>query len=58
MKRFIQASKQEELVDVFAQTTSGEWVIIFEQIPESQAIEIWRAGFATGENRFSLKRKK
>ena len=57
MKRVIRSSKQEgqeELVDLLAKTVSGKREVIFTQIPESQATEIWRAGFATGENRFSI----
>ena len=53
MRKIIRAS-QDQLVDVMAKTVDGEWVLIFEQIPESQATAIWRAGFATGENRFSI----
>lgn len=55
MKKVIRANRQEEkLVDLLAKTASGKWEVIFTQIPESQATEIWRAGFATGENRFSI----
>ena len=53
MKRMIKAT-EDRLVDLLAKTTSGKWEVIFEQIPESQATEIWRAGFATGDNRFSI----
>lgn len=55
MKRMIKASQStDRLVDVLAQTQDGKWVLIFSQILESQADAIWRAGFATGENRFSI----
>ena len=53
MKKVIRAS-QEELVDLLVKTVDGEWKVIFEKIPESQAIAIWRAGFATGKNIFSI----
>ena len=55
MKRMIRASQgTEELVDVLVQTQDGNWSLLFSQIPESKADAIWRAGFATGENRFSI----
>lgn len=44
----------EELVDVLVKTQDGNWNLLFSQIPESQADAIWRAGFATGENRISI----
>lgn len=57
MKRVIRANMQQDtgrLVDVLAKAQNGKWVLVFEQIPEWQAAEIWKAGFATGENRFSI----
>ena len=54
MKRVIRASQGEELVNLLARTTDGKWVEIFHDIPESQAREIWTAGFKTGENNFSI----
>ena len=56
MKRYIRAAK-EDLVDLYAKTVDGDWVKIFENIPESKAIAIWEAGFASGEYRFSVKNK-
>lgn len=53
MKRMIRATS-EELVNVYAKTVSGDWELIFKDIPESQATAIWQAGFATGQNRFSI----
>ena len=54
MKRVVRASKEEELVDLLAKTVDGQWVKIFENIPESQAVDIWHAGFVTGQNIFSI----
>lgn len=39
--------------NVYAETVNG-WELVFENIPEEQAIEIWRAGFRTGKNKFSI----
>ena len=50
----ITGSTDGELVDVLVKLANGRWEIVFEQIPQSQAIAIWKAGFATGENRFSI----
>ena len=44
------------LVDVYAKTESG-WVLIYKDIPEDIALDIWRAGFRTGENNISIERK-
>lgn len=52
MKRQIRAS-QEELVDLYARTADG-WKLVFSQIPESVASDIWKAGFKTGQNNFSI----
>ena len=41
------------LVNVYAETTEG-WKLVFENIPEDQAQEIWMAGFKTGKNKFSI----
>ena len=46
-----------ELVDVYAKTEDG-WELLFENIPEDIALEIWRAGFKTGKNNFSIESKK
>ena len=41
------------LVDVYAKTEDG-WMLIYKDIPEDIAIEIWRAGFMTGQNNISI----
>ena len=46
-----------ELVDVYAKTEDG-WKLVFQDIPEDIALEIWRAGFQTGKNNFSIESKK
>ena len=48
---------KEELVDVYAKTEDG-WKLVFRDIPEGIALEIWKAGFQTGQNRFSIESKK
>lgn len=45
-----------ELVNVYAKTTDG-WVLIYKDIPEDTALDIWRAGFKTGDNEISIERK-
>lgn len=55
MKRYIRAAKEEDSVDLYAKTVDGDWVKIFENIPESKAIAIWEAGFASGQRRFSVR---
>ena len=46
-----------ELVNVYVETKDG-WKLLFEDIPEDVALKIWRAGFETGENKFSIESKK
>ena len=41
-------------VDLYAKNVNNEWVLIFKDINEDEAIKIWEAGFKTGENRFSI----
>ena len=41
-------------VDVYAKTQDGKWVLIFKDIDEKQATDIWMAGLRTGENRISI----
>lgn len=41
-------------VDVYAKAQDGKWVLIFKDIDEKQATDIWTAGFRTGENRISI----
>lgn len=46
-----------ELVNVYAKTENG-WELVFQDIPEGIALEIWKAGFQTGKNRISVESKK
>ena len=41
-------------VDLYARSVNNEWVLIFKDINEDDALKIWEAGFKTGENRFSI----
>lgn len=55
MKRYVKSAKDEsDLVDLLAKTEDGQWVKIFTNITRQQAEAIWDAGFATGDNRFSI----
>ena len=45
-----------ELVNVYAKTEDG-WKLLYKDIPEDIATEIWRAGFRTGTNNISIERK-
>ena len=45
-----------ELVDVYAKTANG-WELLYKDVPEGIALDIWRAGFRTGENKISIERK-
>ena len=47
---------KNELVDVYAKTVNG-WELLYKDIPEDIATEIWSAGFRTGTNRISIERK-
>ena len=47
---------KNELVDVYAKTAEG-WMLIYKDIPEDIALNIWRAGFRTGQNKISIERK-
>lgn len=53
MKRVIKASQGDRLVNLYARTEDG-WKLVFKDIPESKAETIWKAGFATGQNNFSI----
>ena len=44
------------LTDVYVKTADG-WKLLYEDIPEDIATDIWRAGFRTGENKISIERK-
>lgn len=39
--------------NVFVKTQNG-WELLFKDIDEAQAHNIWAAGFATGENKISI----
>ena len=41
------------LVDVYAKTVEG-WMLIYKDIPEDIATDIWVAGFRTGQNNISI----
>lgn len=45
-----------KLVNVYVKTDDG-WMLIYKDISEDIALEIWRAGFKTGENKISIERK-
>ena len=47
---------KNELVDVYAKTVNG-WELLYKDIPEDIATEVWSAGFRTGENNISIERK-
>lgn len=46
-----------ELVNVYAKTKDG-WKLLFKDISENVASDIWRECFKTGENRISIESKK
>ena len=43
----------KNLVDVYAKTAEG-WMLIYKDIPEDIASDIWLAGFKTGQNNISI----
>ena len=47
---------KNEIVDVYAKTAEG-WMLIYKDIPEDIATDIWLAGFRTGDNKLSIERK-
>ena len=47
---------KNELVDVYVKTEDG-WKLLYKDIPEDIATELWRAGFRTGDNKISIERK-
>ena len=47
---------KNKLVDVYAKTVEG-WMLIYKDIPEDIATEVWSAGFRTGTNKISIERK-
>ena len=44
---------KNKLVDVYAKTAEG-WMLIYKNIPEDIATDIWVAGFRTGQNNISI----
>ena len=44
---------KNEFVDVYAKTAEG-WMLIYKDIPEDIATDIWLAGFRTGQNNISI----
>ena len=46
-----------ELVDIYVKT-ADKWELLYKDIPENIALEIWKAGFRTGENNISIDNKK
>ena len=44
---------KNKLVDVYAKTAEG-WMLIYKNIPEDIATDIWLAGFRTGQNNISI----
>ena len=47
---------KNELVNVYVKTANG-WELLYKDISEDIATEIWRAGFKTGKNNISIERK-
>ena len=47
---------KNELVDVYVKTANG-WELLYKDITEDIATDIWKAGFKTGENKISIERK-
>ena len=45
-----------ELVDVYVKT-ADKWELLYKDIPEDIASEIWKAGFKTGKNKISIEWK-
>ena len=43
----------KKLVDVYVKT-ADKWEMLYENISEDIALEIWKAGFKTGESKFSI----
>ena len=45
-----------ELVDVYVKI-KDKWELLYENIPEDIALEIWRAGLKTGKHKISIEWK-
>ena len=46
----------ENIVDVYVKT-ADKWELLYKDIPENVAIDIWLACFRAGENKISIERK-
>ena len=44
---------KNELVNVYVKTADG-WELLYKDISEDIATDIWRAGFRTGQNNISI----
>ena len=44
---------KNEIVNVYVKTTD-KWELLYKDIPEDIATDIWRAGFRTGQNNISI----
>ena len=47
---------KNELVDVYVKT-ADKWELLYKDIPENIATELWLVGFKTGDNKISIERK-
>ena len=47
---------ENEIVDVYVKTANG-WELLYKDISEDIALQFWRAGFRTGQNKISIERK-
>ena len=56
MKFRKEVKNMSELVNVYAKTENG-WELLYKDVPEDIALDIWRAGFRTGQNKTSIERK-
>ena len=45
-----------ELVNVYVKTANG-WELLYQDISEDIATELWLSGFKTGKNKISIERK-
>ena len=45
-----------ELVNVYVKT-ADKWELLYENIPEDIALEIWKAGLKTGKHKISIEWK-
>ena len=44
---------KNEIVDVYVKTANG-WELLYKDIPEDIALDIWFAGFKTDQNKISI----